>query len=52
MSLIELPGIAVAMQGHAFDHFSDTKHVYCQNLETQEVWDFSKEDYVDRILHN
>jgi hypothetical protein len=27
-------------------------HVYCQNLETQEVWDFSKEDYVDRLLQN
>ncbi len=40
------------MQGHAFDHYNESKHVYIQNLDTQEVWDFSKEDYVQRLLQN
>jgi len=34
--------ISVEQSGHAVDHYEDTKHVYAQNIETQEVWDFNK----------
>ena len=40
------------MSGHAYDHYEQSKHIYSQNLETQEVWNFSKEDLVDRLLQN
>jgi BRCA1-associated protein len=47
-----LDGVTVKMTGHAYQHYTDTKHVYCQNLDTKDVWDFSKEDFVERLLHN
>ena len=34
--------IGVAQTGHAVDHFRETGHVYAQDIETQEVWDFHK----------
>ena len=42
--------VGVKMTGHAYDHYDSSKHIYSQNLETQEVWNFSKEDLVDRLL--
>lgn len=47
---MEVEGIRVHMSGHAYEHYEASKHIYCQNLLTQEVWDFSKEDYVDRLI--
>ena len=49
---MEVEGIRVHMSGHAYEHYEASKHIYCQNLLTQEVWDFSKEDYVDRLIQN
>ena len=47
------PGqISVQQSGHSVQHYDETKHVYAQDLETQEVWDFSKMDYVNRLVMN
>jgi BRCA1-associated protein len=39
-------------RGHSYEHYQQSKHVYAQNLESQEVWDFSKEDFVNRLIQN
>ena len=39
-------------QGHSFDHYVCTKHVYAMEIETKKVWDFSKENFVNRLIQN
>ena len=39
-------------KGHAFDHYKQTMHVYSMEIESKKVWDFSKEDYVNRLIQN
>ena len=41
--------IGVAQTGHAVDHFRETGHVYAQDIETQEVWDFHKVSEVQMV---
>jgi len=36
--------------GHIKEHFDNEKHVYALDIETQTTWDFSREDYVWRII--
>lgn len=42
--------LETAAQGHAFEHYKDSLHVYAMELETKKVWDFSREDYVQRLV--
>jgi len=35
---------------HAQQHFHDTKHAYALEIGTQQVWDFSGEGYVHRLI--
>ena len=39
-------------KGHAYDHYADSKHVYAMEIESKKVWDFSKENYVNRLIQN
>ena len=39
-------------RGHAFDHYNETKHVYAMEIESKMVWDFSKENFVNRLIQN
>jgi len=34
---------------HAEEHFTITKHTYALELETQKVWDYSRESFVHRL---
>lgn len=38
----DVPTITCQQAGHSFDHFQTNLHIYSQNIESQEVWDFSK----------
>mmetsp|Transcript_5401 Transcript_5401/g.9080 ORF Transcript_5401/g.9080 Transcript_5401/m.9080 type:complete len:159 (-) Transcript_5401:535-1011(-) len=38
--------------GHAFLHYEETMHVYAMEIETKKVWDFSKENFVSRLILN
>ena len=40
------------MKGHSYDHYIDSKHVYAMEIESKKVWDFSKENYVNRLIQN
>ena len=40
--VVDVPFITVQQSGHIVDHYEETKHVYAQNIETQEVWDFNR----------
>lgn len=37
-------------KGHAYEHYEESKHVYAMELETKMVWDFSKENFVNRLI--
>ena len=32
--------------GHAYEHYQDSMHVYAMEVQSKKVWDFSKQDYV------
>lgn len=34
--------IAVEQAGHSVKHYEESRHVYAQNIDTQQVWDFSR----------
>ncbi|WFD41827.1 RING-type E3 ubiquitin transferase [Malassezia psittaci] len=38
--------------GHAREHFSETGHLYCLELETQRVWDYAGDGYVHRLIQS
>ena len=44
------PMLINVQKGHAFDHYQKTMHVYSMEIETKKVWDFSKENYVNRLI--
>lgn len=39
-------------KGHAFTHYKESMHVYAMEITTKKVWDFSRENYVYRLLQN
>ena len=42
----------VESSGHSMDHFKETKHTYAMEIDTHNVWDFCKENYVHRLIQN
>ena len=48
----EEPVLQNVQKGHAYEHYLDSKHVYVMEIETNKVWDFSKENYVNRLVQN
>ncbi|KAF8328404.1 uncharacterized protein EI90DRAFT_2974435 [Cantharellus anzutake] len=39
-------------QAHAFEHYTQTTHLYALELETQRVWDYAGDGYVHRLIQN
>ncbi|KAI9022710.1 BRCA1-associated protein 2-domain-containing protein [Phycomyces nitens] len=37
---------------HAYDHYTDTGHLYALEIETQRVWDYVGDGYVHRLIQN
>lgn len=37
---------------HAQEHFESTKHTYALELESQKVWDYTKEAFLHRYWHS
>jgi len=37
---------------HSIEHFLETKHTYALELESQRVWDYTKEAFVHRLVSN
>ena len=37
---------------HSKLHYADSMHIYAVNIENKNVWDFAKEGYVHRLIHN
>lgn len=40
------------INGHAYDHFSQTQHTYAMQLTDNQVWDYAGDNYVHRLLAN
>lgn len=40
--VVDLPRLEVHQSGHSVSHYEETRHVYAQMIESQEVWDFTK----------
>jgi len=38
------------VEAHALEHYESTGHIYSINVETGKVWDYSSEEYVDRVI--
>ena len=38
--------------GHAYQHYSQTGHLYALELETQRVWDYGGDGFVHRLIRN
>lgn len=36
--------------GHARQHYEETGHLYCLEVETQRVWDYAGDGYVHRLI--
>lgn len=43
-------GCSRYMNKHAQEHFDATKHTYALELESQKVWDYTKEAYLHRLV--
>jgi len=39
-------------QGHAYQHYKSSMHVYAMEIDSKKVWDFSRENYVYRLIQN
>jgi len=37
---------------HSEEHFLNTKHTYAMELDTQSVWDYTRDEYVHRVAAN
>ncbi len=37
---------------HAYEHYTQTTHLYALELETQRVWDYAGDGYVHRLIQN
>jgi hypothetical protein len=46
------PILQNVQKGHAYNHFEESKHIYAMEIETKKVWDFCKENYVNRLIQN
>lgn len=40
------------INGHAYDHFTQTQHTYAMQLTDNQVWDYAGDNYVHRLLAN
>ena len=40
------------INGHAYDHFTQTQHTYAMQLTDNQVWDYVGDNYVHRLLAN
>ncbi|OAF68837.1 hypothetical protein A3Q56_03428 [Intoshia linei] len=40
------------LDGHASKHYELTKHTYAMNINTDEVWDYSGDNFVHRLIQN
>lgn len=40
------------INGHAYDHFTETQHTYAMQLTDNQVWDYAGDNYVHRLLAN
>lgn len=38
--------------GHARQHYEETGHLYCLEVETQRVWDYAGDGYVHRLIQS
>lgn len=39
-------------EAHAFHHYSESKHCFAMELESQRVWDYASDAYVHRIIQD
>ncbi|KAI7861589.1 BRCA1-associated protein 2-domain-containing protein [Spinellus fusiger] len=39
-------------EAHAYDHYTETHHLYALEIETQRVWDYVGDGYVHRLIQN
>ncbi|KAL0083454.1 BRCA1-associated protein 2-domain-containing protein [Phycomyces blakesleeanus] len=39
-------------EAHAYDHYTETGHLYALEIETQRVWDYVGDGYVHRLIQN
>lgn len=39
-------------RAHAYEHYTQTTHLYALELETQRVWDYAGDGYVHRLIQN
>ena len=39
-------------EAHAYDHYTETNHLYALEIETQRVWDYKGDGYVHRLIQN
>ncbi|KAG2199165.1 hypothetical protein INT47_009904 [Mucor saturninus] len=37
---------------HAYDHYTETSHLYALEIDTQRVWDYTGDGYVHRLIQN
>lgn len=44
--------LETVQKGHAYSHYEDSRHVYAMEIESKKVWDFSKENFVNRLVQN
>lgn len=40
------------INGHAYEHFTQTQHTYAMQLTDNQVWDYAGDNYVHRLLAN
>ncbi|KAI8642987.1 hypothetical protein BD408DRAFT_431895 [Parasitella parasitica] len=39
-------------EAHAYDHFTETNHLYALEIETQRVWDYLGDGYVHQLIQS
>jgi BRCA1-associated protein len=40
------------VQAHAYDHYTQSSHLYALEIETERVWDYAGDGYVHRLIQN
>ncbi|KAI7901280.1 uncharacterized protein BX663DRAFT_515494 [Cokeromyces recurvatus] len=40
------------MNAHAYEHYRQTNHLYALEIDTQRVWDYAGDNYVQRLIQN
>ena len=46
----KLLALHAEQNGHAYSHYKESMHVYAMEIASKKVWDFSKENYVNRLI--